>query len=213
MPRHLSVMSAWGALSCRMTMATAQTDAAAYEQSYRDKARFLQCCQACHRYGLTYACPPFPDDDAIAFPDGATMLIVGSRLIPDSATRELATDVQRRDGIMHALLDTALPVIERLHRQWENECPDSRAFLFSTCRLCHPQSCTRPEGKPCRHPEKVRPSLEALGFNLARTADELFKMPLQWSSDERLPDYLTLITAQLLPKHTDIVRQTADDTV
>ena len=57
------------------------------------------------------------------------------------------------------------------------------------------EKCTRREGLPCRHPESIRPSLEALGFDIARTASELFGIPLQWGSPGTFPAYLTLISA------------------
>ena len=51
----------------------------------------------------------------------------------------------------------------------------------------------RPEAKPCRHPELVRPSLEACGFDIARTTSELFGIELKWGSDGLMPEYLTLV--------------------
>ena len=53
----------------------------------------------------------------------------------------------------------------------------------------------RREGRPCRHPESIRPSLEAMGFDIARTAADIFNTPLQWSRNGQLPKYLTLISA------------------
>ena len=47
---------------------------------------------------------------------------------------------------------------------------------------------------PCRHPERVRPSLEACGFDLCRTTESLMGIPLRWSTDGRLPEYLTLVS-------------------
>lgn len=51
----------------------------------------------------------------------------------------------------------------------------------------------RPEAKPCRHPELVRPSLEACGFDIAHTTSELFGIELKWGTDGSLPEYLTLV--------------------
>ena len=51
----------------------------------------------------------------------------------------------------------------------------------------------RPEAKPCRHPELVRPSLEACGFDIAHTPSELFGIELKWGTDGSLPEYLTLV--------------------
>lgn len=46
---------------------------------------------------------------------------------------------------------------------------------------------------PCRHPEKVRPSLEAFGFDISRTLSELFGIRLLWGKDGVIPEYLTLV--------------------
>ena len=69
-----------------------------------------------------------------------------------------------------------------------------RSFAYvGTCIHCPEGSCTRPEGRPCRHPELVRPSLEACGFDVARTASELFGIEMKWGSGGRMPEYLTLV--------------------
>ena len=59
-------------------------------------------------------------------------------------------------------------------------------------RLIRPER-QRLEAKPCRHPELVRPSLEACGFDIARTTSELFGIELKWGTDGSLPEYLTLV--------------------
>lgn len=40
----------------------------------------------------------------------------------------------------------------------------------------------------------MRPSLEACGFDLCRTSEELFGIPLLWSCDGRIPEYLMLVS-------------------
>ena len=70
-----------------------------------------------------------------------------------------------------------------------------RAFAYAgTCLYCPEGSCTRLEGKACRHPEWVRPSLEACGFDLSRTVEELMGIPLRWGEGDRMPEYLTLVS-------------------
>jgi len=74
---------------------------------------------------------------------------------------------------------------------------DGRAFCCTAtdgCDFCA-RPCTRPDGKPCRHPELVRPSLEAYGFDLTATLADLFGIKTLWSKDGILPDYLVLIGA------------------
>jgi methionyl-tRNA synthetase len=65
--------------------------------------------------------------------------------------------------------------------------------VVGTCPYCGGAPCARIEGKPCRHPSKVRPSLEAFGFDMGKTAQDLLGLEIKWSHDEFLPEYLTLI--------------------
>ena len=70
-----------------------------------------------------------------------------------------------------------------------------RAFAYAgTCLHCPEGTCTRPSGEACRHPELVRPSLEACGFDLGRTVSELFGFELLWSRNGLIPQYLTLVS-------------------
>lgn len=55
--------------------------------------------------------------------------------------------------------------------------------------------CTRREGLPCRYPDKVRPSLESMGFDIGKTAKELFGLELKWASYGMLPEYYVLVGA------------------
>ena len=68
------------------------------------------------------------------------------------------------------------------------------AFGFAgSCPYCGEIPCARIDGEPCRHPDKVRPSLEAFGFDMSKTASELLGLKIKWSHDGRIPEYLTLV--------------------
>ena len=70
-----------------------------------------------------------------------------------------------------------------------------RSFAYiGKCLHCSDNECTRNCGTPCRHPEKVRPSLEAFGFDIAKTLSELFNIELLWGKDGKLPEYLVLVS-------------------
>ena len=55
------------------------------------------------------------------------------------------------------------------------------------------EPCARIDGKPCRHPDKVRPSLEAFGFDISKTAKDLLGLEIKWSKGDLIPEYLTLV--------------------
>ena len=61
------------------------------------------------------------------------------------------------------------------------------------CPYCGDEPCARISGQPCRHPDWVRPSLEAYGFDIALTAHNLLGIDLKWSQRGLVPEYLTLV--------------------
>ena len=90
---------------------------------------------------------------------------------------------------MQEVWKTLLPELYEKERQE----PGSRCFTFR-CTLC-PEGCTRPEGKPCRYPDRLRYSLEAVGFDVTAAASDLLGIDLEWSSDGTLPKHITIVTA------------------
>lgn len=165
--------------------------AADYVRMFRDPERFIGYCRQCGSYGRTWRCPPLADEQQ-DFSQFTTVRIFAVKVTPVQKGLPLgeAFNVTRATRVR---LERKLLGIER-------EC-GGRAYLFSSTEACPhcPEGCTRPEGKPCRHPELTRPSLEAAGFDLGRTVSELFGFDLAWGRDGCLPEYLTLVGAVFIP--------------
>ena len=53
--------------------------------------------------------------------------------------------------------------------------------------------CTRVNEEPCRHPEKMRYSIEALGGDVSKTAADLLDLELKWGKNGELPEYFVLV--------------------
>ena len=161
---------------------------AEYIAGYRDFGRVRGYCRECSRYGNCWACPPY-DFDETALPEGyAAISLLATVITPSEGvtlTPETADPIIRRE---RERLDRMLMEMEQASEA------AARAFFAGTCLLCPPEHCTRREGRPCRHPESIRPSLEALGFDIARTAADIFHTPLQWGRNGQPPEYLTLIS-------------------
>ena len=84
----------------------------------------------------------------------ATKIIPEDKDIPIEYTQKLI--LPERIRIESELLD-----MERKY--------GGRSFAYiGKCLHCSDNECTRNCGTPCRHPEKVRPSLEAFGFDIAK---------------------------------------------
>ena len=93
-------------------------------------------------------------------------------------TRELtAAHARRMDGHLRALY------------------PGAAVLTTGGCMLC--AACTRPAGRPCRHPEAVGYSLESLGCDVGAAARGELGWELLWPRRDKLPRYLTLLCAVL----------------
>ena len=184
-----------------------------YIERYRDPGKFIEFCKECDRYNACWACPPYNFDSESYITPYTNAFILGTKITPDEKlrsrydfnehsnkkqvsnkqskeiTRLLITDVRK-------LLDGALLSLEQQY-------PDSRALFAGTCHLCPTGTCTRITEKPCIYPEKIRPSLEALGFDIGKTASELLGIELKWSSNGELPEYFVLVSG-FFTNHNDI---------
>ena len=184
---------------------------AEYIAGYRDFGRVRGYCRECGRYGNCWACPPY-DFDETALPGKYTTISLlatvitpseGVTLTPETADRIIRRERQRLDRMLVKMeCDASVPA------------QTARAFFAGTCLLCPPEHCSRRdllcppehcsrrESLPCRHPESIRPSLEALGFDIARTTSGLFGIDLQWGSPDTPPAYLTLLSALACSGHS-----------
>ena len=169
----------------RTEQLTATISADEYIRSFRDPEKFLELCRECPNYGRSWGCPPFGFDQEKYMRQWENVRLVAVKIIPDQPGLPLgsAQDFIRPERVR----------IERMQLAWERQM-DGRSFAYvGKCLYC--DSCTRPEGQPCRHPELVRPSLEAFGFDITKTLDRLFGIDLLWGADGCLPPYLTLVSA------------------
>ena len=73
--------------------------------------------------------------------------------------------------------------------------PGAAVLTTGGCTLC--EECTRPMGRPCRHPQAVGYSLESLGCDVGAAARGELGWELLWPRRDRLPRYLTLLCAVL----------------
>ena len=157
-----------------------------YIAEFRDEPHFLELCKQCTNYGKSWGCPPF-DFDTESFLRQykyahlmATKIIPEDKDIPIEYTQKLILPERIR-------IESESLEMERKY--------GGRSFAYiGKCLHCSDNECTRNCGTPCRHPEKVRPSLEAFGFDIAKTLSELFNIELLWGKDGKLPEYLVLVS-------------------
>ena len=160
---------------------------------YRDVERIDALCRQCPGYGKLWSCPPFDFDPRTVSDGFRTVTLMGSTIEFDEETRAACNTAEQASSLgreaMEQVWQTLLPRLYEL----EQEMPGGRCFTFR-CSLC-PEGCTRPEGKPCRHPDMMRHSLESVGFDIVAMTHDLLDIDLEWSNNDSLPKHLTLVTA------------------
>ncbi len=153
-------------------------------------------CRACGNYGRCWTCPPFDYDVPERLKRYAWVLAVGAQIVPEEALRNSPGSAAERDALAHRLITEVWrqctgPMMRRLEQQHD----DSMLLCgFFACEACS-KHCARIDGKPCLHPELMRPSLEAYRFDVSKTTSELLGLELKWGSGNALPEYTTLVTA------------------
>ena len=163
----------------------ADIDAKNYIHEFRRTDYFIEFCKQCKNYNHRYGCPPF-DDKTLSIVEGYEKVrIMGVKIIPNNKQLPLS-----------AANDLMKPVITEMNEELLELEKSLGGYAFGfvgTCPYCGGAPCARVSGEPCRHPDKVRPSLEAFGFDMSKTARDLLGLEIKWSQGELIPEYLTLV--------------------
>ena len=163
----------------------AEIDSHAYIREFRRADYFIEFCHQCRNYGRRYGCPPFDSDPLHVIESYRKVRIIGVKIVPKDKSLPL-----------EAANDLMLPVTSELNEELLRSEKSLGGISFGfvgSCPYCGDGPCARIDGLPCRHPEKVRPSLEAIGFDISKTAKELLGLEIKWSKDGLIPEYLTLV--------------------
>ncbi|MDE6083480.1 MAG: DUF2284 domain-containing protein [Muribaculaceae bacterium] len=154
-----------------------------YVNGYYEPNMTSEACKNCNSFMTSWSCPPLGKEYDNLFSRYSQAIIIGVTIAAE--TPEEASGYSELDLLSR-------PIRQKLSKRllkWEELYGGLSMSTIGKCLYCGNMPCTRPSGKPCRHPELVRPSLEALGFNLVSTSENLLNIKLLWndSEDKRLP--------------------------
>lgn len=153
-----------------------------YLQACVDVPKFEAFCCSCPNYGNRWSCPPFAFDPMKIWQKYSRLRLVTHILEPK--------DGQTVKGMLDAHQAEKGRMLEVL-MDMETQQVGSMALWAGTCDLC--PVCAKAEGKPCRMPDKMRHSIEALGGDVGKTAELYFGYPILWIEEDKVPAYMTLM--------------------
>ncbi len=172
---------------------TAETSLDLYIDDCVDVDQFLQYCKQCTNYNRVWSCPEFDFDPMEIWTSYKSLFILGRKVILDEELRLRVFSDEEREAFLKELLLEPKMDLDRTLLEMEHETPGSMALSGGSCLLCDPESCAKAEGLPCRHPEAMRYSIEALGGNVGRTVTRHLGEELLWMEKGRLPRYFIIV--------------------
>lgn len=162
-----------------------------YIENYFNQKKFNELCKKCDKYGALWSCPPYYFDVDKYINKYKEAYIIGTKIV---LSDEIIQNTKKDD-----ILDCTYKILNEVRKELgemllalEEKYPNSVCLYPGSCLLCN--NCERINGKPCIQPDKMRYSLESLGFDVAKTASDLLGIELKWAKD-KLPEYFTLVSA------------------
>lgn len=189
---------------CRIERFQKEIGVSDYLEGYVAVEEFLEYCKACPNYGVIWSCPPF-DFDAEDFWCRFSRLLVIARKI------HLPGGISQAEGFR--ILEEVKADMSRELFEMEAANPGSVSLSAGSCSICRnafgcetesenetgtgnaaPHGCTRSNGQPCRYPDTMRYSIEALGGNVGLTVQKLLGIQLEWMEEGKVENAKTVVS-------------------
>lgn len=156
-----------------------------------DIPRFVGCCKECPNYDIRWSCPPYGFSVEEIWKHYSDILLYEVKVPISKELRENAYSQNELNEIGRTILAPVKKQMTEDLLALEKQNPGSRALFAGTCELC--ENCNKEDGEPCRHPDLMRYSIEALGGNVAHAAQIYFDDTILWAKDGHLPEYYLLL--------------------
>lgn len=143
------------------------------------------CKDGCPNYGKKWSCPPFSKSFA-----QIEEKYISAFLLCLSTEMDNYTDIKNKYLAVKAANVTLKSMIEKCAREIEKY-TNGYSLLSGSCRLCKPCQCKI--NRPCKHPDKMRYSMEATGLNVQKICHDFLNHRLLWYENKILPEYTSVV--------------------
>lgn len=172
-----------------------------YIAEYMDKVRIRGYCATCRRHGKQWVCPPFDYDTDALLSQYRRMHIIGTKVTLSEEIRHQARSPQEAWTLSDCIMAHTRRLIDPQLLSLEHRYAPSFLFYAGSCHICKSGECTRVHDRPCLYPDRSRPSLEAFGFDISKSCDELLSTPILWGHGSILPPYYLFVSALASDSH------------
>lgn len=154
--------------------------------------RFLAYCKECRNYGVSHSCPPFDFDPLDIWKRYDKVRLTAFQLF----FNEGVTMAEAYKALAEKKREMLCEMIEL-----ERDIPGSLALSAGSCDLC--SECAKASGEKCRFRERMRYSIEALGGDVVKTTEKYMGVPILWSKNGEVPEYLIPVAGILLKDESE----------
>ncbi len=150
--------------------------------SILDKFKLAQLmCGNCPAYNKRWACPPFEMQTKDIVPNKKFANLVAIKIKPT-----------QKNISPKKIIDQARSFLDELFYEFESSNSNHILLLAGSCICSLAENCPKQKNIPCVKKEKMRYSLEALGYDVMKISEELLNIKILWQTDVQ-PEYFTLV--------------------
>lgn len=136
---------------------------------YYEPKRVEGYCKSCPNYNKLWSCPPH-DFNAVSYLDSFDhVLLTGEKIVRNENFLSKGSMNLYFQEVRRQMGDRLI----ELSKQYDTE-----VLIAGNCYLC--DDCPRTIGKSCRYENKMKYSLESIGFLVGDIASELLGIELEW---------------------------------
>ena len=166
-------------------------------------------CADCNKYNKVWSCPPLPFKDIDYIDKYKYCYIISGKVyidrIPSNVLSQMVSHALSKysdisnskddfSDIFNGLYYTFREFNDSKILQLEKKYSNSISLASGRCLICN--LCSRTDNIPCVHPDKLRYSLEGLGFDVIDIMENIVGEKIQWSNNSK-PEYVTCVSALL----------------
>jgi predicted metal-binding protein len=146
-------------------------------EKFLDESASTRLCKGCENYGSKWSCPPF------------------AKKVDFQKYQNICVYLRRveNDGALEKTYYNSRKIFDEFMLAQESVKQGSLALFAGSCVNCPLEKCARLDKKECPFNNKMRTSLEALGFDVSKIAKDVFNTEILWSSNNSQPTYTTLV--------------------
>lgn len=159
------------------------------------------CERGCKNFTRKYSCPPFSSSFDLLIA-GKQYLVVNVIKVNTRQQIHIYNTIRMANVVAKSIQKKAFNFIDE-------KCQNKEPILENgSCRLC--KKCNLVSKLPCRHPEKMRPSLEATGIDVNDLVIKIFGFELQWYRKSKFPDYQCTVCGIITNNPDSIIKELSD---